>query len=42
VHETQLPELQTMFEPPHMVPSGAFVPVSWQLIVPVEQLNVPT
>jgi hypothetical protein len=43
VHETQLPELQTMFGVvPHDIPSGAFVPVSAQVMLPVEQLYIPT
>jgi hypothetical protein len=41
VQETQLPPLQTMFAPPHGVPSDTAFPVSWQDIVPVWQLTVP-
>jgi hypothetical protein len=40
LHETQLPELQTMFIP-HEVPLETAFPVSWQDIVPVWQLTVP-
>ena len=41
VQATQLPALQTMFVP-HPVPSGAAVPLSWQVIFPVSQLKAPT
>lgn len=40
LHDTQLPELQTMFIP-QLVPSEAGLPVSWQVMVPVEQLYIP-
>jgi hypothetical protein len=41
LQETQLPALQTRCEP-HVVPSEALVPVSWQVMLPVEQLYIPT
>jgi hypothetical protein len=41
VHDTQLPALQTMWLP-QVVPSLALVPVSWQVMLPVEQLYIPT
>ena len=37
---THLPALQTM-SVPHVVPSGAAAPLSWQVIVPVSQLVLP-